>query len=99
RLNFPLRNEVMSALSLATIIVEAGETSGALIQAEYALSQGRRLYIMQNQIDKKELRWPRKLLERGARPLSSIENLVSDLETLELYAEGASGEKKQLSLF
>ncbi|WP_148260194.1 DNA-processing protein DprA [Alicyclobacillus acidocaldarius] len=39
--NFPARNAVMSGICLATVIVEAGETSGALIQADYALKQDR----------------------------------------------------------
>jgi DNA processing protein len=41
RLFFPERNITMSALTEATIIVEAGETSGTLIQARAALNQGR----------------------------------------------------------
>ena len=46
RLFFPERNVVMSALTEATIIVEAGETSGTLIQARAALQQGRKLFIL-----------------------------------------------------
>ena len=46
RLFFPERNVVMSALTEATIIVEAGETSGTLIQARAALKQGRKLFIL-----------------------------------------------------
>lgn len=45
RWNFPTRNGVMSGLSLATIIMEAGESSGALKQADYALKQGRDVLI------------------------------------------------------
>ena len=46
RLFFPERNITMSALTEATIIVEAGETSGTLIQARAALHQGRKLFIL-----------------------------------------------------
>ena len=42
---FPLRNGVMSGLSLATVIMEAGETSGALKQADFAIKQGRQVLI------------------------------------------------------
>ena len=43
---FPERNVTMSALTEATVIVEAGETSGTLIQARAALRQGRRLFVL-----------------------------------------------------
>jgi DNA processing protein len=46
RENFPMRNLLMSALSSATVIVEAGERSGARIQARHAIAQGRRLILM-----------------------------------------------------
>ena len=48
RLFFPERNITMSALTEATIIVEAGETSGTLIQARAALHQKRKLFILDN---------------------------------------------------
>jgi DNA processing protein len=43
---FPARNAVMSAMGMATVIVEAGQRSGARIQARHALAQGRRLFLM-----------------------------------------------------
>ena len=46
RFFFPERNVVMSALTEATIIVEAGETSGTLTQARAAIKQGRKLFIL-----------------------------------------------------
>ena len=46
RLFFPERNVTMSALTEATIIVEASETSGTLIQARAALRQGRKLFVL-----------------------------------------------------
>jgi DNA processing protein len=46
RAAFPLRNALMSALSVATVIVEAGEHSGACIQARHALRQGRPVVLL-----------------------------------------------------
>jgi DNA processing protein len=65
RLFFPERNITMSALTEATIIVEAGETSGTLIQARAALHQGRKLFILDNCF-KRGLSWPQKFADRGA---------------------------------
>lgn len=65
RLFFPERNITMSALTEATIIVEAGETSGTLIQARAALHQGRKLFILDSCF-RKGLKWPQRFAERGA---------------------------------
>ena len=62
---FPERNKTMSALSEATAIVEAGETSGTLIQARAAISQNRKLFILDSCFDK-GLKWPERLLSKGA---------------------------------
>lgn len=66
RLFFPERNKTMSALSEATIIIEASETSGTLIQAKAALDQGRKLFILQNCFENKNITWPAKFEKRGA---------------------------------
>lgn len=81
RWNFPLRNSVMSGISLATVVVEAGETSGALIQADYALKQGRLVFIPQSAISNPKIAWPKKLiLKPGAKSFSKIDELLSQLE-------------------
>ncbi len=66
RLFFPERNITMSALTEATIIVEAGETSGTLIQARAALQQGRKLFILDSCFRNKSLTWPQRFAEKGA---------------------------------
>lgn len=66
RLFFPQRNITMSALTEGTIIVEAGNTSGTLIQAKAAIQQGRKLFIMDQCFRNHELTWPHKLQEHGA---------------------------------
>lgn len=64
---FPLRNGVMSGLSLATVIMEAGETSGALKQADFALKQGREVLIPKSALDIKTISWPAKYVKKGAK--------------------------------
>lgn len=95
RYNFPLRNSTMSGLTFATVIVEASETSGALTQAKFCLSQKRKLFIMQNQIDRKDLKWPSEFLKKGGIPLKSIEDLKAELEGMRLVPE----KQKQPTLF
>ncbi len=51
----------MSGISLATAIVEAGETSGALKQADYALKQKRMIFIPQSALDNDNISWPKKI--------------------------------------
>jgi DNA processing protein len=66
RLFFPERNITMSALTEATIIVEAGETSGTLTQARAALYQKRKLFILNACFERKDISWPASFERRGA---------------------------------
>jgi DNA processing protein len=66
RLFFPERNVTMSALTEATIIVEAGDTSGTLIQARAALQQGRKLVILDSCFRNPSISWPQKFADKGA---------------------------------
>jgi DNA processing protein len=79
RLFFPERNITMSALTEATIIVEAGETSGTLIQARAALRQKRKLFILDSCFRKKGLSWPRKFEERGGIRVRDYEDIRKHL--------------------
>jgi DNA processing protein len=56
--NFPARNRVMAALSDATVIVEASDTSGTLHQAAECQRLGRWLFIMKEVVEDKTLQWP-----------------------------------------
>jgi len=78
RLFFPERNITMSALTEATIIVEAGETSGTLIQARAALHQRRKLFILDNCF-RKRLSWPQKFADKGAVRVVDYDDIRSHL--------------------
>ncbi|KVZ44401.1 DNA-processing protein DprA [Burkholderia ubonensis] len=75
RLFFPERNKTMSALTEATIIVEAGETSGTLIQACAALQQGRKLFILESNFQNPALTWPAKYEKQGAIRVCEFEDI------------------------
>src|SRR3546814_6108185 len=66
RFFFPERNATMSALTLGTIIVEAGETSGTLTQARAAFHQGRKLFILDSCFQRTDITWPARFEKDGA---------------------------------
>jgi len=70
RKNFPLRNRTMALISDATVIIEAGETSGSLSQGWEALRLGRHLYITKSIAENPSLNWPEEMLGYGAKILS-----------------------------
>src|SRR5512134_1334735 len=78
--NFPPRNRIISGLSLAVVVVEAGETSGALITAEFAAEQGREVFAVPGSILAPQSKGTNKLIQRGALPLLSINDLMQALD-------------------
>lgn len=82
---FPLRNGVMSGLSLATVIMEAGETSGALKQADFAMKQGRQILIPQKALEIESITWPRKYRDKGAKIVSSPKDILIKLSENEIF--------------
>ena len=76
---FPERNSIMSALSQASIIVEASDTSGTLIQATQALKQGRKLFILDSCFNNSGLQWPHQFLAKGAIRVKEPEDIIKNL--------------------
>ncbi|MGB5076355.1 MAG: DNA-processing protein DprA, partial [Sphingorhabdus sp.] len=79
RLFFPERNKTMSALTEATIIVEAGETSGTLIQAREAIKQGRKLFILNSCFERGDLTWPARFEKEGAIRVREYDDIRREL--------------------
>lgn len=79
RSRFPARNRIVSGLSIATVVVQAGQKSGALITARFALEQGRDVYVVPGDIHLLVSRGTHLLLYDGAAPVVSVEKLISDL--------------------
>ena len=79
RFFFPERNRTMASLSIATVIVEASNTSGSLIQAREALKLNRKLFIL-NSCFSKGLSWPEELLSKGAIRVSDGSEILENLQ-------------------
>ena len=86
--NFVLRNRTMALICDASIIVEAGETSGSLHQGWEALRLGRPLFIWKTIVRNHSLKWPDDMMKYGAMELNEpeeiMENLPSPKRTLEI---------------
>ena len=78
--NFPPRNRIISGLSLAVVVIEAGETSGALITAEFAAEQGREVFAVPGSILAPQSKGTNKLIQNGALPLLSVNDIMQALD-------------------
>jgi len=78
--NFPPRNRIISGLSLAVVIVEAGYTSGALITASFAADQGRDVFAVPGNITAPQSLGTNRLIFNGARPLLDPREILEALE-------------------
>jgi DNA processing protein len=76
---FPARNRIIAGLSLATIVVEARERSGALITADFALEEGREVFAVPGEITSRLSVGTNALLRLGATPLTSPLDVLESL--------------------
>jgi len=91
--NFPRRNRIMSGMSLGVLVVEAGESSGALITANQAVEQNRDVFAVPGSILSPASRGTNNLIQEGAK---LVRNYVDILEELNLAMVAQQLEMKEL---
>lgn len=77
--NFPPRNRIIAGLTLATIVVEAGLRSGAMITAKEALENNREVMAVPGKIDSPLSKGPHQLIKQGAKLIETVEDVMEAL--------------------
>lgn len=79
RLHFPQRNRIISGLSNGVLVVEATKTSGSLITVDFAIEQGKEVFVVPGDITREQSQGTNELIQSGATMILSSKEILNNI--------------------
>ena len=86
-INFPKRNRIISGLSNGVLVVEATTQSGTFITVDFALEQGKEVYVIPGNINEVTLFGTNELIKQGAKVVTNVNDILEDLTIYSNFAK------------